>query len=74
MCSVENHFWTSSGRLADGREIIYFDEPPGPHPRVFSIQRAPGKLRYLAGAESGVGAWISDITPEKAAHELREAR
>ena len=23
------HVWKSSGRLADGREIIYFDEAPG---------------------------------------------
>ena len=29
MCSVGDHFWKSSGRLADGREIIYFDESPG---------------------------------------------
>src|SRR5215831_13333534 len=31
MCSVGDPiFWKSSGRLADGREIIYFDESPGP--------------------------------------------
>src|SRR5437773_3997419 len=30
MCSVGDPiFWKSSGRLADGREIIYFDESPG---------------------------------------------
>ena len=44
------------------------------HLQVFSIRRAPGKLKYLAGTESGMGVWINDITPEEAAHELREAR
>src|SRR5262249_21528988 len=29
MCFVGQPFWKSSGRLADGREIIYFDESPG---------------------------------------------
>src|SRR5215471_19116779 len=30
MCSVGDPiFWKSSGRLTDGREIIYFDESPG---------------------------------------------
>src|SRR5215472_1555431 len=29
MCSVGEPIWKSSGRLADGREIIYFDESPG---------------------------------------------
>ena len=40
---------------------------------VFSIRQAPGKLKYLAGTESGMGVWINDITPEEAAQELREA-
>jgi UDPglucose--hexose-1-phosphate uridylyltransferase len=44
------------------------------HLQVFSIRRAPGKLKYLAGTESGMGVWINDITPEEAAHELRAAR
>ncbi len=44
------------------------------HLRVFSIRRAPGKLKYLAGTESGMGVWINDITPEEAALRLREAR
>jgi hypothetical protein len=29
MCTVGDLFWKDSGRLADGREIIYFDESPG---------------------------------------------
>jgi UDPglucose--hexose-1-phosphate uridylyltransferase len=46
----------------------------GLHLQVFSIRRAPGKLKYLAGTESGMGVWVNDITPEEAAHGLREAR
>ncbi|GIM88526.1 galactose-1-phosphate uridylyltransferase [Paractinoplanes toevensis] len=41
------------------------------HLQVFSILRAPGKLKYLAGVESAMGSWISDTTPEKAAARLR---
>ncbi|MDR2454517.1 MAG: galactose-1-phosphate uridylyltransferase [Bifidobacteriaceae bacterium] len=43
------------------------------HLQLFSIRRAPGKLKYLAGSESGMGAWISDTTPERIAHRLRAA-
>ncbi|CAL8896225.1 galactose-1-phosphate uridylyltransferase [Kocuria varians] len=39
---------------------------------VFSLLRAPGKLKYLAGAESGLGAWINDTTPERIAARFRE--
>jgi UDPglucose--hexose-1-phosphate uridylyltransferase len=42
------------------------------HLQVLSIRRAPGKLKYLAGTESGMGVWINDITPEAAAQRLRE--
>jgi UDPglucose--hexose-1-phosphate uridylyltransferase len=42
------------------------------HLQVLSIRRAPGKLKYLAGAESGMGVWINDIVPEEAAQRLRE--
>ncbi len=42
------------------------------HLQVFSIQRAPGKLKYLAGSESGMGVFISDVRPEQAAQRLRE--
>ncbi|HEX6468524.1 MAG TPA: galactose-1-phosphate uridylyltransferase [Streptosporangiaceae bacterium] len=43
------------------------------HLRLFSIRRAPGKLKYLAGSESAMGAFINDIRPEDAARMLREA-
>ena len=39
---------------------------------VFTIRRATGKLKYLAGSESGAGVWINDIAPEAAAARLRE--
>jgi UDPglucose--hexose-1-phosphate uridylyltransferase len=42
------------------------------HLQVFSILRSPGKLKYLAGSESGVGAWVNDTTPERIADRLRE--
>ena len=45
----------------------------GAHLQVLSIRRAPGKLKYLAGTESGMGVWINDIVPEEAAQRLREA-
>jgi len=42
------------------------------HLQVFSVLRAAGKLKYLAGSESGMGAWVSDTTPERIAARLRE--
>lgn len=42
------------------------------HLQVFSVLRAPGRLKYLAGVESGLGAWISDTTPERIAVRLQE--
>lgn len=40
--------------------------------QLFSTLRAPGKLKFLAGSESGMGAWVSDTTPEKIAERFRE--
>jgi UDPglucose--hexose-1-phosphate uridylyltransferase len=42
------------------------------HLQLFSVLRAPGKLKYLAGSESGMGAWVSDTTPEKIADRYRQ--
>ncbi|WP_280383551.1 galactose-1-phosphate uridylyltransferase [Nocardia wallacei] len=44
------------------------------HLQLFSIRRAAGKLKYLAGSESGMNVFISDTTPETVAAELREVR
>jgi UDPglucose--hexose-1-phosphate uridylyltransferase len=41
------------------------------HLQITSVLRAPGKLKYLAGSESGMGAWINDATPEQIAARLR---
>jgi UDPglucose--hexose-1-phosphate uridylyltransferase len=41
------------------------------HLQIFSIRRAPGKLKYLAGSESAMGAFVNDIPPEEAAAALR---
>jgi len=41
------------------------------HLRLLSIRRAPSKLKYLAGSESGMGAFVNDIRPETAAQLLR---
>jgi UDPglucose--hexose-1-phosphate uridylyltransferase len=42
------------------------------HLELFTIRRSPGKLKYLAGSESGMGAFVSDVLPEAAADRLRE--
>jgi len=42
------------------------------HLEVFSIRRAVGKLKYLAGSESAMGAFVNDISPETAAQRLRD--
>ena len=42
------------------------------HLELFTIRRSQGKLKYLAGTESGMDAFTNDITPEDAARRLRE--
>jgi UDPglucose--hexose-1-phosphate uridylyltransferase len=42
------------------------------HLQLMSVLRAPGKLKYLAGSESGVGGWVTDVPPEQQAARLRE--
>ena len=42
------------------------------HLELFTIRRAPGTLKYLAGSESGMGAFANDVVPEAAAERLRE--
>ena len=42
------------------------------HLQLFSVLRAPGKLKYLAGSESGMGAWVNDARSEAIAARLRE--
>ncbi|MBX3100251.1 MAG: galactose-1-phosphate uridylyltransferase [Salinibacterium sp.] len=40
--------------------------------QVTSPRRAESKLKYLAGSESAMGAWIGDIPPEQSAQFIRE--
>jgi UDPglucose--hexose-1-phosphate uridylyltransferase len=58
--------WHQAPTTSD-RELAYL------HLELFSIRRAPGKLKYLAGSESGMGAFIGDVTPEAGAEALRKA-
>ena len=43
------------------------------HLRVFSIRRAPDKLKYLAASESAMGVFLEDVLPEESAAMLRKA-
>lgn len=49
----------------DGREEFAL------HLELFTLRRAPGKLKYLAASESGLGAFANDVRPEDAAQRLR---
>ena len=42
------------------------------HLQLFSVLRGPGKLKYLAGSESAMGAWVNDAQPEQVAARFRE--
>jgi UDPglucose--hexose-1-phosphate uridylyltransferase len=53
--------------LHTGRDLLAL------HLELFSIRRAPGKLKFLAGSESAMGAFVSDVTPEQTAERLRAA-
>lgn len=47
------------------RDVAYL------HLQVFSIRRAADKLKYLAGSEAAMGAFITDVLPEDVAERLR---
>ncbi len=53
--------------VGEGRDLGYL------HLQLFSIRRAKDKLKFLAGSESAMGAFINDIVPERAAEMLRNA-
>ncbi|WP_082521075.1 galactose-1-phosphate uridylyltransferase [Rhodococcus sp. Leaf278] len=42
------------------------------HLQLFSMMRSPGRMKFLAGSESAMGAWVNDTTPERIADRLRE--
>lgn len=43
------------------------------HVEIAGPHRAPGVMRYVAGAELGSGAYLNPVPPEEAAANLREA-
>ncbi|MDQ6617505.1 MAG: galactose-1-phosphate uridylyltransferase [Actinomycetota bacterium] len=43
------------------------------HLEICSIRRSPGRLKYLAGSETAMGAFLNDVAPEQAARALQEA-
>ncbi len=51
-----------------GRDVL------GLHWQITSIRRAPGKLKYLAGSEAAMGAFIMDLEPEQSAAQLRDVQ
>jgi UDPglucose--hexose-1-phosphate uridylyltransferase len=48
-----------------GRDVLRL------HWQITCVRRAPGKLKYLAGSESAMGAFIMDLTPEQSAEQLK---
>lgn len=57
--------WYQAPQAAGGEDIRL-------HLKITSPRRAADKLKYLAGSESMMGAFISDVTPEDQARRLRE--
>ncbi|GAA1509124.1 galactose-1-phosphate uridylyltransferase [Sphaerisporangium rubeum] len=51
--------------VREGRDLAYL------HLELFSVRRAKDKLKYLAGSESAMGAFVNDVLPEEAARMLR---
>ncbi len=43
------------------------------HLQLTSPRRAADRLKFLAGSEAAMGAWVADVRPEEAASRLREA-
>jgi UDPglucose--hexose-1-phosphate uridylyltransferase len=41
------------------------------HAQIYPALRMPGRLKYLAGSETGAGAFTADTLPEEKAEELR---
>ncbi|MFZ4276667.1 galactose-1-phosphate uridylyltransferase [Streptomyces arboris] len=58
--------WHQAPFGVDGREEFAL------HLELFTIRRTSGKLKFLAGSESGMSVFINDVPPEAAAQRLRE--
>ena len=57
--------WHQAPGVAGGDELAL-------HLELFTVRRTADKLKHLAGTESGMGAFMNDVLPEKAAERLRE--
>ncbi|MFD9129636.1 galactose-1-phosphate uridylyltransferase [Kitasatospora sp. NPDC059571] len=57
--------WHQAPSSAGGGELAM-------HLELFTIRRTVGKLKFLAGVESGMDAFVNDVSPEAAAQRLRE--
>jgi UDPglucose--hexose-1-phosphate uridylyltransferase len=78
LCRVDGYFGDAGGNrppyiaawyqapIHTGRDLTRL------HLQLFSLRRAPGRLKYLAGSESGMGAWVNDAAPEGIAARLRD--
>ncbi|MEU2155677.1 galactose-1-phosphate uridylyltransferase [Streptomyces sp. NPDC019396] len=61
--------------VAAWHQAPYDDERRGDfalHLELFTVRRSPGKLKFLAGSESGMSVFTNDVRPEAAAERLRE--
>lgn len=58
------------GQLEDFEGVVRDDFAL--HLELFTIRRTSGKLKFLAGSESGMNVFINDVPPERAAERLRE--
>ncbi|TXS55551.1 galactose-1-phosphate uridylyltransferase [Streptomyces sp. t39] len=58
--------WHQAPFTAPGRDDFAL------HLELFTIRRTSGKLKFLAGSESGMSVFINDVPPEAAAGRLRE--
>jgi UDPglucose--hexose-1-phosphate uridylyltransferase len=58
--------WHQAPLTAQGRRDVAL------HLELFTIRRTSGKLKFLAGSESGMDVFVNDVPPETAAQRLRE--
>ena len=54
--------------VREGRDLLRL------HWQITSVRRAPGKLKYLAGSESAMNAFIMDMRPEQSAGQLKDVQ
>jgi UDPglucose--hexose-1-phosphate uridylyltransferase len=54
--------------VRQGRDVLRL------HWQITSIRRTPNKLKYLAGSESAMGAFVMDMTAEQSAKQLQEVK